>query len=460
MLKTISKELKLGFNSNINNTTDSMKWTNTGMLFKEFVSDIIKHSYISDSSFMLGYIDHYWCFNYVDIEKEWNRDISGDVGINSQGMSQISESNSESIKILPMVLTNDPSENNTCFYFSSHKVNNNSTHQSLDKGHFTRTKYYDSNTKSFLIFDVDSLTSNKDDIMSLKGSPGDEKSFKENYRTKYLGRADMENIHQNYHYSETQNRINLDNLVKITADLELPQANYNLYKYQKIRVNFINLKRTPGSPSMMDERISGEWIVIDIRYTWKSGKLSQKLKIARKELNKLSEELDIPTKAKEDNVNNSEINENPVVNTNPPNEVYVVGEKYTVSDKNGKKYEITIEKLSDNGKEVVARLLDISGASIPLGGSPPPTPPAAQDDPPPPPPKKVMTIAEANATSKLGYIYGKLEPNSFIRQVYVKNKIDETIATVSNSSNPSVSESTLIYQAAEKVGDEFTGSGV
>ena len=62
----------------------------------------------------------------------------------------------------------------------------------------------------------------------------EKKSFEENYRTKYLGRVDMDNVHENYIYSEIQNRVNLDNLVKITADLELPQANYNLYKYQKI----------------------------------------------------------------------------------------------------------------------------------------------------------------------------------------------------------------------------------
>ena len=359
VLKTISKELKIGFNSNITNTTDSMKWTNTGMVFKDFVSNIIEHSYISDSSFMLGYIDHYWCFNYVDIEKEWNRDISGDVGINSQGMSQISDTKSESEKILPLVLTNDPAENNTSFYFSSHVVNNNSTHQSVTKGHYTVTKYYDSNTKSFLIFNVDSLTTNKDEVISLKGAPGDEKSFENNYRTNYLGRADMENIHKNYHYSETQNRVNLDNLVRITVDLELPQANYNLYKYQKVKINFQNLKRTPGSPSILNERISGEWIIIDIRYVWKRGSLSQRVKAARKELNKLSEELDIPTKSKEGNVNNSEINENPITNDTPPNSVYNVGESYTVSDKNGKLYKIIISKLSENGKEVVAQLKEI-----------------------------------------------------------------------------------------------------
>lgn len=458
VLKTISKELKLGFNSNISNTTDSMKWSNTGMLSKDFIHNIIKHTYISDNAFMLGYIDHYWCFNYVDIEKEWVRDISNDVGVDSQGMSQMAESKSDADKIVPLILTNEPSQRSSSLYFEKHNISNNSTHQSLEKGQFTIIKYYDINKKSMMIFNIDSLTTNKDEVISLKGAPGDEKSFEENYRTLYLGRVDMDNVHENYIYSEIQNKVNLDNLVKITADLELPQANYNLYKYQKIKVNFMNMKRTETSKTYLDERMSGEWLIIDIRYTWRGGKLSQKIQIARKELNKIAEELDIPTKAKDDNVNNSEINENPVVNTNPPNEVYVVGEKYTVSDKNGKKYEITIEKLSDNGKEVVARLLDISGETIPIDGTPPPTPPAAQDDPPPPPPKKVMTIAEANATSKLGYIYGTLEPNSFIRQVYVKNKIDETIVTVSNSSDPSASESDLIYQAAEKVGDEFTGN--
>ena len=134
-----------------------------------------------------------------------------------------------------------------------------------------------------MIFNIDSLTTNKDEVISLKGAPGDEKSFEENYRTKYLGRVDMDNVHENYIYSEIQNRVNLDNLVKITADLELPQANYNLYKYQKIRVNFTNLKRTETSKTYLDERMSGEWLIIDIRYTWRGGKLSQKIQIARKE---------------------------------------------------------------------------------------------------------------------------------------------------------------------------------
>jgi hypothetical protein len=49
---------------------------------------------------MIGYIDYYWCFNYVDIEKEWKRDISNDVGVISQGIQSMDKS-SESSKIVP-----------------------------------------------------------------------------------------------------------------------------------------------------------------------------------------------------------------------------------------------------------------------------------------------------------------------------------------------------------------------
>ena len=356
----ISKELKLGFNSNINSTKDSMKWVNTGMLFKDFVSNIIKHSYISDNAFVLGYIDHYWCFNYVDIEKEWNRDISTDIGVDSSGLTTQSKE-SDASKLLPLILTNEQSQQSNNLYFSSHKISNNSTNQSLKKGQFTITKYYNSSKKIMEIFKIDSLTTKNDAIMPLKGAPGDEKSFKENYRTNFLGRVDMDNVHENYLYSETQNRINLDNMVKITAELQLPQPNFNIYKYQKIQVNFTNTKRTPqteATESYLDERMSGEWLIIDIRFSWKSGKLTQKVKIARKELGKLKEELETPTSPKED-VDNAETNDNPAEEPKP-NEVYNVGETYKLIDKDGKIYELIVSKLSDDGKEVDGELIDVS----------------------------------------------------------------------------------------------------
>ena len=45
---------------------------------------------------------------------------------------------------------------------------------------------------------------------------------------------DTENVHKNYYYSETQNQVNLDNMVRICVDLEMGNPNFNLYKFQKV----------------------------------------------------------------------------------------------------------------------------------------------------------------------------------------------------------------------------------
>ena len=79
-IRDICKEMGLGFNSNISDTKDSMTWLQRGDNI-DFIRSIIKRSYISDESYLIGYIDYYYCFNYLDIEKELSRDISNDINI-------------------------------------------------------------------------------------------------------------------------------------------------------------------------------------------------------------------------------------------------------------------------------------------------------------------------------------------------------------------------------------------
>jgi hypothetical protein len=47
----------------------------------------------------------------------------------------------------------------------------------------------------------------------------DSKDIVENYRTKYSGKMDTENVYKNYYYSETQKS---RNLVRISVDIILP----------------------------------------------------------------------------------------------------------------------------------------------------------------------------------------------------------------------------------------------
>lgn len=353
VLRTVCRELKLGFNSNIQNTDDSMQWRWNGSKLYEFMEHVVAHSYASDNSFMIGYIDYYYCFNYVDIEKEMGRDNSSDVGIET---GNVENRDADSEKLTRVILINDKSYSKSCFYFDSDKkLTNNSTNLSLEKGYRRKTKYYDKEKKAFLVFDVDSTTSDESKTIILKGARGDAEAFENNYTTKYMGKIDTENVHKNYNYSYIQNRINLDELNKIELKVRLPNPNYNLYRFQKVQVQVINLAPTPTDEATVEWRLSGDWSISEINFNFANGMISQEIKLTRKELGKTPGEMN-ENLVKENKKEAKQQNENPAPAPARPNAVYEVGEIYTVRDKNGKTFTLTIKSLSDNGKEVVANI--------------------------------------------------------------------------------------------------------
>lgn len=315
-LRQICKGHSLGFNSNILNTNDSMVWKTAGDSHFKFIKKVLKHSYIDDSSFVLGYIDHYYCFNYVDIEKEWKRDISNDVGINSFGPSSLSN-NSDANRITKLVLTNDQGDRNAVTYIESYTINNNATSQTIKKGNKKVSKTYDQGSKSFLIFDIEPQKSNDETLHVLDGNPFSDNS--DVYKTKNNGRVDLSNVHKDYYYAESQNEINLENLARITMDVTLPNVNFNIYKFMKIQVDIINNAQSLTDEGTLNRRYSGEWIIIDIRYLYRSGKLSQIVKLARKELGKTETENLITTDQRSDKDDNNLRSENP--NIEPDDEL-------------------------------------------------------------------------------------------------------------------------------------------
>jgi hypothetical protein len=372
-LRKLCKDIQLGFNSNIENTNDSMTWRRNGIQTRQFMRNILDHSYISDDSFMVGYIDYYWSFNYVDIEKEWKRDISEDVGLISQGLN--SKSGQELDRIVRLVLTNDKSENSSPFFIENVVINNNSTLQTSQKGNFTVSKTYDRLSKSFLKFNIDSLTSNNKEQVVLKGSPGDKTDLETNFRTSYGGKIDTSNVHKNWTYAVEQNKRNLTNLSNITLQADLPNPNYNLYKFMKVKINVINQKTTVNDTDILDERISGDWIIIDITFNWNGSSLKQSIVCARKELGKTTEEKQTQVIEDDKSVDNSEINENPI-DPDRPNQKYEVGKIYTLQGTDGVRYLYTITSLDDNGIDVTGDIKREDGLDInstpPVAIAPPP----------------------------------------------------------------------------------------
>ena len=371
VIRQICAEMGLGFNSNITSANDLMTWRFNGKKTHESISEIIKHSYISDTAFMGGYIDFYYCFNYVDLEKESKRDNSADVGIET-GVDQKDDIN----KVVKMQLINEESMNKSAFFFNSDKkIKNNATALTKAMGNITKTKSYDRLKKLFMVFDVDATTSSGNETIILKGSKMDKEAFDNNYTTQNNGKIDTDNVHKNYTYAHTQNRRNLDDLQKLELKIELPNINYNLYKFQKVNVKVLNVEISVTNSDRVEWRYSGDWIVADIIYLFDGTHFTQEVRLVRKELGKTPEEITANEKVEiKDPDANTKVNENP----SPilPNSVYLIGDVYRVKDKDNREYLIYVKSLSDDGNAVFAQLTSIDTFTPTL--PPPPTTPTIE----------------------------------------------------------------------------------
>jgi hypothetical protein len=69
-LKAVCEELGLGFAENENAPNDKMTWINPNMSNLEFMQEIVEHAYQDDDSFFMGWIDKYYYFNYIEVNRQ------------------------------------------------------------------------------------------------------------------------------------------------------------------------------------------------------------------------------------------------------------------------------------------------------------------------------------------------------------------------------------------------------
>ena len=287
-LQTLAEEIGFGYNSNTDDTDDEMTWINFGGRIHQFIDHIAERSYKSDEAFLTTFIDYNYCINFIEVEKELKRDIKKELGLQSIGIDEAAKVEKKE-KLSKLLLSNDMSFRSTNSFIESWRVINNSTQVSIKEGYFTKIKYYDNVKKEFNIFDVDGLTTSEDKII-MKGSPQDEKFFSDNVNLVYSGKLDTTNMHKNYQYSHIQNRRNFTELQKVGIEVIMANANYNLKRFQKILVVLSNQASTP-SASQINNRLTGEWLIIDIVYRLENKSYRQVVKLVKRELELSEEEL-------------------------------------------------------------------------------------------------------------------------------------------------------------------------
>lgn len=314
-LQDLAKECEMGFCTNISNSNDRMTWINTGFPNYQFIDNIVKNSYLSDSSFLNCYIDFYYNLCYVDIEKELNRNNELDKMIISDGKNQFTEDPERDEDIAPLILSTDYSVKGTNAFISEYIVTNKSTQVSLNKAYLTKTKFYDVKSKEILIFDVDSITSQGDKTIILKGKPGDENFFRENVANIWVGKLDKfddeGNAHSNFNYSLVQNQINIDEISKISIDIKLPVPNFNIFILQKIYLALLKPKPGVNHTSLRYKRLVGNWLTTSMSFIFDGSSFFHKVNLIKRELELDDYEKDNnPTTQNKNNVEDFQDNQN------------------------------------------------------------------------------------------------------------------------------------------------------
>lgn len=307
-IRNIALDAQLGFASNIDTTEDSMVWINPADTYMEFIQQITKFSYSTSSSFMYSYVDFYYNLNYVDIETALNEDVTEQQGVyNDPSMFKGDEE-----QVTDLILTDHPDKINTSTYIDKYNLINSSTKVNLEIGYKTYLNYYDKNGNTFYKIVMDTITTagNDGNNLIMKGGIGEVSALQNSsFDGVYIGKIDTDNTHQFYAIAGEQNSKNLEYLQKVKLKISLKSNNFNLYRFQKIHVDFYKMKEveetngadvidftpdnidtigndgTDKDEAKLNQRLSGDWLITSINYTFnKVSDFTQDVTLVRREL--------------------------------------------------------------------------------------------------------------------------------------------------------------------------------
>jgi len=311
VIKQLAAESQLGFSSNMDNTDDKMVWINPAELNMNFIQYVVNFAFKSVDSFLYAYVDFYYNLNYVDIETALNDDITGQTALvgskfvfdknNTTALNQTSE----------LVLLNHPENIDSNFYINKYDIANNSTSTNMEIGYSYFNSYYDTNGNIIYDIKLDTISTTGPDgnNIIMKGGLGDVTALQvESTTSEYNGKIDTDNVHKYFLYAYKSHELNLKFLQKIRMKIIITSANFNLYRYQKVKLRMYRINeftknqekedeyKNPQFESKnsdtlikdedkMNQRLSGEWLITSINYLYgTSDKFEQEVVLVRREL--------------------------------------------------------------------------------------------------------------------------------------------------------------------------------
>jgi hypothetical protein len=291
VMSQFAQDAGLGYVSNIDSSNDKMKWLNPSFQGYEFLQDVSKKSWVGEGGFIWSFVDLFYNLNYIDVEKALSQDIKDIKWVNASVFENNKLVKGKSDTITIPFLTNEPSMRGNNSYFTAEKILNQSTDISLKRGYLRNVFYYDVDGNwskkggSYNIYGLDTITSKgtNNNAIYLKGDPGSTEFYTKNLSVHYLDKIDTSNAFPDFLWAKMQNQENVLDLQKIPLQIFLPTPNYNIRRFEKVKLLFVN-SNVGVANNASNTKLNGEWMVTGYTLEWNGNSFGQKVNLVKREL--------------------------------------------------------------------------------------------------------------------------------------------------------------------------------
>ncbi len=245
VLQELAQDLGLGFATNETSTSDSQNWLCVRDSYHNFIKEITGCAWKNDNSFFSSYIDVYYHLNFVNVNNQFS-DSSEideallDVLISNDGLEgdEIAQVN------VKKVFTNIEDHRNTNMFIQSYKLVNRASEIATRYGYKMYAEFFEQNTlqKWEIFAEPLVVEGSANEKILLKGKPGDD-SYKNTMKKRWLGvqyTLPEHNVHEKYLFSMVHNLINNKELEKLQVHIDVPRANFNIYRGERIPCVFVS----------------------------------------------------------------------------------------------------------------------------------------------------------------------------------------------------------------------------
>lgn len=295
-LRKTTKEIGIGFASNVGNTNDKMKWIRPGQHSYGFILHVASAGWRGETSYMYPYFDPYYYFCYVDVAKAFESQFGEEKMYRTYfGNRPELETGGEGIES-PLVITNSSlftgsnyhcdllqdtaqyshlnqeyGSNRYLFFYDSRGEWDNSERREKSNG--PNDGAWNGSMKSTLLDSVNYKS--RDDIKSKMLE-----QYRGSAKATYAGRLDADNAHSHLLWAREQNSYNLSICGSRVAEVELSVINPWFKRMSKVL--FIVYSGEEKSLDNYDVVLSGFYLVQGFIIYETDGEMKQRIRLIRK----------------------------------------------------------------------------------------------------------------------------------------------------------------------------------